>query len=105
VPDVGTSVDYELGGQSMPGRAKKTSLEAVGEWVCLPSFLVAGALYALVTCVPDAVLKRDLLIGAFLVAGVGAGLVNFRAAPKGIRVTGVTAMAAGLTAAACVVLW
>lgn len=89
----------------MPGQAKKTLLEVVAEWVCLPSFLVAGALYALVTWVPEAVLKRDLLIGAFLVAGVGAGLVTLRAAPRGIRVTGMTAMVAGPTAAVLVWLW
>ena len=89
----------------MPSRVKRTWLELVAEWACLPCILAAGVLYALVTWVPEAVHERNLMVGSFLVAGVGAGLVNLRKARRSLRVTGATCMVAGLATVVCIGFW
>ena len=85
-------------------RKERTRIDSLAEWVCFPCLLAAWVLYAMVTWVPKALFWRDLLIGALVMAALGAALARL---PRGnpIRAVGATIMALALMSALCILLW
>ena len=89
----------------MADQVKKSALDLAAQAVGAPSLAAAFVLYFLVTSVPDALYKRDLVSGSLLLAGAGAGVINFRSGSRGCRLAGATVMAVGLLAAVTFMVW
>ena len=86
----------------MADRPKKSALDLVAQIIAVPCIAAAIALYVFVTWAPDATWKRDLMCGALLLAGAGAGLINVGTASRRLRTTGATTMTVGLVAAVAI---
>jgi len=89
----------------MADQVKKSALDFAAQAVCAPSLAAAFVLYFLVTWVPDALCKRDLVSASLLLAGTGAGVINLRGGSPGPRLAGAAIMAVGLLAAVICMLW
>ena len=77
-------------------------LDWCADWIFLPLLVAALVICNLVTFVPEASWKRDLLEGALLLAFVGAALLRARKGSPARSVAGATTMGLGLTAAMCI---
>jgi hypothetical protein len=94
-----------LGGQRMKVRARNGWLDLAAHAVGAPSIAAAFVLYVLVSWVPDALYKRNLMCAFFVLAGVGAGFVHARVGASRVRYAGAIAMVLGLAGVVVVGKW
>ena len=88
-----------MGGHRMADREKLRVLDLVAHGVGAPCLAAAFLLYFFVTWAPSGFVKRDLMCGSLLLAGIGASMINIRSSPRVLRVAGAAAMTIGAVAA------
>jgi hypothetical protein len=93
------------GRPGMTGRRQGRWLQGLAGAVGPLCFAAAGVLYFAVTWVPDALVKRNLMLLSLLVAGCGSSVATVGADVRRLRLAGAATLLVGLLAFVVVGLW